>query len=282
MQTKGFSLGSSFIHTSFEQIVESYIKALEYEIFPKLFERIHLPNLPSRAEVKRYELKRPRISKLSEKKYEDRHPLKKTALIQEIAYLKNQLNGHHANKASDLIKEYFLGGNEVLFEEQHHHPNIYEEILEKKADFLNLFDLIKISKSTIDIEKEKDSIRSKFESKAKINFSDDIINKLLSDSIFLKFINQIEISLHNYRNINGIDFEGNIFMERDFEIANLNKTILSLDVVNLSIEEKLDLWDTLDNFLRFEINKSITYASKTEKIKLLKFSNSFFTNIELY
>jgi len=281
MQTRGFNLTTSFKNVSFEKILKTYINTLECEIFPRLFEKI---DLPSRSEIKKYELKRPRISKFGEDDYRERHPIRKTILIQEIANLKSQLNGHKINKASELISESYLGGSKEMYESQKlkkGHPTSYEEILEMKIDLSNIFDLMKISKTTVGFGKEIVSFRLDPDNRIDLKFSNEIKNKLLSDSIFLQFINQIEISLHKFREVNKTEFYCSIYLEKDFEVSNINKLILSIDFEKLQLDEKLDLWDTLDNFLRLNIEKSIKYASETDQKKLLELNRNFFTNIEL-
>lgn len=97
----------------------------------------------------------------------------------------------------------------------------------------------------------------------------------------MRFINQIEISLMDFAKINQIDLTGYIYLEKDYEIPDLDKIVLSINIRDFSIKEKLDLWDKIDDFLRKNVETYIDNLSENAKSEFVNFNQYFFTNVEL-
>jgi len=114
-----------------------------------------------------------------------------------------------------------------------------------------------------------------------LKFDKQIEKKFLKDNIFMKFISEIQVLLNKYIKLNSINLDCQIYINKDFEVPELEKIILSINVENKSVEEKLDFWDEIDNYLRKNIEASSEFLKFDEKSKYLEFNSVFFTNIEL-
>lgn len=285
IKISNLDLNSENVESFLDEFITNFISKLEIEIIPNIFEQISLPSLPTRAEIKKYDLKRSRIPKVGREIYEEKHPYKKALFIREIANLKKQFNGHKINKSSILEGTPYLDYNAESFDiisSRRMVPSDLKELFFQQIDFTKLLHKETESRSFIEKIKEKSLIkRGKIIDRVLIEFDDGIERRIKSDEIFMKFINQLEISLNRYINLSNIYMDGYLFFEKDFEIPDLDKVILSLNLDKLSIQEKLDIWDQIDNFLRSEIEKLAEILTDNEKDKIFKFNQAFFTEIKL-
>lgn len=97
----------------------------------------------------------------------------------------------------------------------------------------------------------------------------------------MKFINQIEISLINFMKMGSYSFNGHLHFESDFEILDLKKIILSVNIDGMNIQEKLDFWDQIDDFLRTNIEEFEKFLSIEQANKISEYNKIFYTNVEL-
>ncbi len=83
----------------------------------------------------------------------------------------------------------------------------------------------------------------------------ELEKNIVSDDMFSKFVDIIEESLLKFVKIKNLVISSNLNLEKDFEIPNLRKIVLSVKIAKLAIHEKLEIWDQLDDFIRTEIEK---------------------------
>jgi len=264
-----------------------FIDELETDIFIKFFEGLELPELPSPMELKGYELKERRIPKIAKTIYHKKDPFEKTEIIQELSYLKKALNGHNVNKTID-IESYSSYDNTTEIEklaEKKKEDSISIKKRESKKDLTNL----KISKRSkkysmaSDITKEEKSVEQEIVDNIVINFDKKVKELISKDYEFMRFLSQVEVSLYQFYKNHVNNYECFISIESDFEIPNLTKLILSIDVKNLSIDEKLNLWDEIDLFLRDNLGElsELIALSKDKTQKYQELNQYFYTNIIL-
>jgi len=117
--------------------------------------------------------------------------------------------------------------------------------------------------------------------KISLEFEPKIEKKILSDEIFMKFIKRIEIAINKFVNLNNLELKNKIYFEKDFEIPDLDKLILSIQIEDLSVQEKLDVWDEIDGFIRKNIQDLIKFSSEKEIIEFKNLNQKLFTSVEI-
>ncbi|MHA1492095.1 MAG: hypothetical protein ACTSRI_20885 [Promethearchaeota archaeon] len=272
---------------NFKTYLNTFINELETDIFIKFFEELELPELPSTIELKGYELKERRIPKIAQSVYHKKNPFEKSEIIQELSYLKNELNGHKVNITLDAetISPYDNTTELEKDDKTKKEDSITSKQRKIKNDLTNLKKLKKSQKNSrlINLVKEEKDIKEEFEDNIVINFDKQVKELISKDIDFITFLSQIEVSLYQFYKNHINNYECLISIEKDFEVTDLSKLILSIDVKNLSIDEKLDLWDELDSFLRekFEELSDLMYISKDQTRKYQELNQYFYTNIIL-
>ncbi len=265
-----------------DEFIANFIVELENEILPKVVRQIELPKTSSIFKIKVHELRSHRYPKMAKDIFNKKDPYKKNAIIQKFAMLKEAFNGHEVNEASSSLYEPSVNYNTVLLEKlkpEFETPNSLIESIAQKIDISDLFEIAPIDKNLISSNEIK--LEEVVERKDFLQFDDDIKKKILNNSVFMKFINQIEISLIRFMEKNSYNFNCKLFYEVDFEIPDLKKIILLININNMNIEEKLDFWDQIDDFLRYRIEEFANFLLNEQKKKFLDYNKRFFTNVQL-
>lgn len=105
-------------------------------------------------------------------------------------------------------------------------------------------------------------------------------NKIGSDKHFKEFISQVENALHAFLDDKYV-YQGKFSLEKDFELSELEKLVLSLKFENLSNEVKLRLWDEIDDAIRIHL-ETLVKESEGNKVESFKNLNlNFYTNVQL-
>jgi len=265
-----------------DEFIANFIVVLEIEILPKVVRQIELPKTSSIFKIKAHELRSHRYPKMAKDIYDKKDPYKKSAIIQKFAMLKEAFNGHEVNETSSSLYEPSVNYNTVLLEKlkpEFETPNSLIESIGQKSDISDLFEIAPIDNNLISSNEIK--LEEVVESKDFLQFDDDIKKKILDNSVFMKFINQIEISLIRFMKKNSYNFNCKLFHEVDFEIPNLKKIILLIYINNMNIQEKLDFWDQIDDFLRNNIKEFEKFLSIEQANKISEYNKIFYTNVEL-
>ncbi len=91
--------------------------------------------------------------------------------------------------------------------------------------------------------------------KRDVILAQELEKNIVSDDILSKFVDVIEESLSKFVKIKNLVIYSNLNLEKDFEIPDFHKIVLSVKIAKLAIHEKLEIWDQLDDFIRTEIEK---------------------------
>jgi hypothetical protein len=256
-----------------------FIKVLESEIIPNIFQDIKLPNLPSLKKLKSYGYHKDRISKHVKYRFDEKNPFIRTHLIQEIAYLKKKLNGYKIN-VSQSEQDFKFSNESMKREKIDKFESIPDKLNRRVLHYTDSSDLIpttNFSRSSISFrENEVRIIQSIF-----LEFSEKFKDEIFTNDYFMEFITQIEIALNNFVNHSNQVFSGRFNFQEDFEIKDVKKIILNIDIKNLNIEEKLEFWDRIEMFLRKHIENCYNSLSDNAKNNFIEFNERFYTNIIL-
>jgi len=114
-----------------------------------------------------------------------------------------------------------------------------------------------------------------------LEFDKEIIDKISSDNVFMDFITEVEISLNNLTKKYNKIFSGRLSFQEDFENKDLRKIILTINIENLNIEEKLNFWDKLEDHLRSFLEDYYNSLDDYSKDKFIEFNERFYTDVIL-
>ncbi len=276
------NINSNFQKFMINEFISSFILALENEIIPKVIEQIKLPGTSSIFKIMEHEFRSQRSPKILRDISDKKDPYRKSALIQKFALLREKFNGHQVNETSVNLYKPTANHNPELLERikpDFETYNSLKESINQQIDISDLFEFIPIDKNLNSSNKAE--LEEIIEIKEFFQFDDKIKEKILDDSVFMKFINQVEISLIRFMKKNLYNFNCKLFFEHDFEIPNLKKIILSFNTNSMNIQEKLNFWDEVDDFLRYNIEELAKFIPIEQRIKFLDYDNNFFTNVLL-
>ena len=113
-----------------------------------------------------------------------------------------------------------------------------------------------------------------------LNFSIEVENLIIHDSLFRKFISQIEKGLNEFIELNNIKFENKIFLEEDWEIPDCKKLILSINFKRIHFEQEMKSWKIISDLIHKGINLMISYSSDKNIAKLKELNKKFFIKLD--
>ena len=273
------SNGKRFILNEF---IENFITTIEKEILPKVIGQIELPKTPSIFKIKGHELRSHRSPKMARDTFNKKNPYKKSVIIQKFAILKEAFNGHEVNDTSIGLYELIANDNSILLEKEKPEfetPNSLTEPIAQKIDISDILEIAYNDKNLI--SSNNINLDELLESEDFLQFDDEIINEILDDSVFMKFINQVEISLIRFMEKNSQKFNCKLLFEVDFEIPYLKKIILSININDMDIQKKLNFWDQIDDSLRINIEEHANFLPIEQKNKFLNYNRNFYTDVQL-
>lgn len=131
------------------------------------------------------------------------------------------------------------------------------------------------------IENMQRKISRKGEKRLTINFQKAIKDKIKLSIAFLRFIKESELGLKEFVYNNNLTLICNFYLENDFEIRDWEKIKLDINIVgeNIEFEEKITIWDNIDDVIRKKINQLINNFRKTDKNTIKDFNKRFFIEI---
>lgn len=114
-----------------------------------------------------------------------------------------------------------------------------------------------------------------------LQFSDEVENLIIYNSLFRRFISQIEKSLNIFIKYEKMSMKNTIFFEEDWEIPNYEKLVLSLDFLGIPFNKEMILWKEINHLVYGRIESMILNSSEedTRRIKVLK--RKFFIKLKM-
>lgn len=111
-----------------------------------------------------------------------------------------------------------------------------------------------------------------------IVFDREVEDKVLSDPVYRYVIKAMETRIKSHRDWR--TFEFHFSWERDVELPEWQKTIITVKLGDTGFDEKMDLWDMIDAEIRQAIeeakNRSPNFKNQVEMI-----NKTLFTSVEL-
>ena len=101
-----------------------------------------------------------------------------------------------------------------------------------------------------------------------------------SNAILKIFVSEIEAGLKTFSNLLKKTITYNLSYEKDYEIPDLEKLVLSIDIKNVKFESKLQLWDQLDQVIRERIYKKNNDSNELEKSIITQMNEDFIIKLK--
>jgi len=117
--------------------------------------------------------------------------------------------------------------------------------------------------------------------KLNLLFSTKVENLIIHDSIFRKFICEIERSLNEFIELEHVKLENRIFFEEDWEIPDYEKLVLSLNFKGIPFKREMLLWKMLNTRAYERIKSMILYSSGEQLRRIKELKKKFFIKLEM-
>ncbi len=144
----------------------------------------------------------------------------------------------------------------------------------------NIYSYQKISKFPIK-EIEYDSQPSATPLKLDLQFSKKVENLIIHDTIFRKFIIELERSLNQFIELKHPKLENRIFFEEDWEIPDYEKLILSLNFKGIPFKQEMLMWKMINTLVYERIKSMILYNSNEKGRRIKELKKNFFIKLEM-
>ena len=138
------------------------------------------------------------------------------------------------------------------------------------------------SENVLESSKKTQENGSKREKKKlNIDYENAIKSMINSDDGFSKFIRQSELGLREFVQKGNLNLSCNFKLEKDLEIPNWEKIMLTIEFVDekFDSDEKIKIWDQLDDIIREKINDLINIREDSEKGSIRNFNRKFFIEL---
>ncbi|MFW9878843.1 MAG: hypothetical protein ACFFG0_37665 [Candidatus Thorarchaeota archaeon] len=114
-----------------------------------------------------------------------------------------------------------------------------------------------------------------------LQFSEKVENFIIHDTIFRKFIREVEKSLNEFIEYEQETLESRIFFEEDWEIPDYEKLVLSLNFKGIPFEQEMSLWKKINTITYEKIKSLILTSSKEHTGKIKELKRKFFIKLEM-
>lgn len=244
-------LSSNNPKASPEEMSHALIKILEYDVLPNAIRNMDLPSPPSPAQIWQ---ERMRLQRAKKKFRKPSFLKQKGMIIQQFETVKYQLNGDKEGytsvpsfSVSDFTdpsttvsrwtdKSYV---KEVLLEKDG--ISLRSELTPSRHKKPSRFELTKPSPMLIE-----DETKRIFQ----FDISETIQEKILFDPLFREIVGAIETRLMNFAIEHQYKMDSYIFIRTDIEIPSWEKIILNIDMPERNFDQKMILWDKIDEKIR--------------------------------
>lgn len=114
-----------------------------------------------------------------------------------------------------------------------------------------------------------------------LQFSKKVENLIIHDSIFRKFISEIERGLNEFIELEYVKLENRIFFEEDWEIPDYEKLVLSLNFKGIPFKREMLLWKMINTMVYERIKHMILYSSEEKVRRIKELKKKFFIKLEM-
>ncbi len=112
-----------------------------------------------------------------------------------------------------------------------------------------------------------------------LQFSNKVENLIVHNSIFRKFISQIERSLNDFIEQEKVSLENTILFEGDWEIPDYEKLVLYLNFQGIPFNQEMFLWKKINTLIYGRIKSMILISSEESARKIKELKRNFFIKL---
>lgn len=258
-----------------EELSESLIEVMEREILPNAIKNMRLPSPPSSLQVRLEELRLRRVKK----KFRKPSSLKKRErLIREFEYVKYQFNGGRADSpffAPEISLTDLDNPKRLLFELSNN-PSVQEVFLKKDGISIESIPKERTVIPYTKLVKEKEKVKF-----PKFVITQEIQNKIVSDSLFRDIFRAIEITVKGFVTTYPSKIDLTASLHTDLEIPEWKKVVLGINAPGVDFDQKMTLWDIIDAKIREAIAEIMQHAGPSERRSIEDINRNLFTRMEL-
>ncbi|MHA1299105.1 MAG: hypothetical protein ACTSO9_06630 [Candidatus Helarchaeota archaeon] len=270
-----------------QELLDLIIYTTENEILSNIISIIDLPPFHDKKSRLKYQFRKKRIKKRYLDRIKFQNPDFQDNLIQEFRFLKeiihkNEFENDDSQQSSVLVQpigDISSSDYEITLISASSASSIYRNEQMDGIPFSHDNYLENQSEIPSTINKTKSM---KWKKDITINFHDEIIEIIEKEPFFLLFIRQIELGLRIFAQYFNLNLNCDFYIDTDFEIRDWKKIKLNILLPDekLTFDEKIKIWDKIDEVIQIKINSLKNLYDETEKIKLIdNYNQKFFIDI---
>ncbi len=115
-----------------------------------------------------------------------------------------------------------------------------------------------------------------------LQFSNRVENLIIHNSLFRRFITQIEKGLNKFIEYEKVSLKNTIFFEEDWEIPNYEKLVLSLDFQGIPFDREMVMWKKMNDLVYGGFNLMILSSPSEEDARRIReLKRKFFIKLKM-
>lgn len=115
-----------------------------------------------------------------------------------------------------------------------------------------------------------------------LKFSNRVEDLIIHNSLFRRFITQIEKGLNKFIEYEKVNLKNTVFFEEDWEIPNYEKLVLSLDFQGMSFDREMKMWKKMNNLVYGGFNQLILSSPSVKDAgRIRELKRKFFIKLKM-
>ncbi|MBS7631643.1 hypothetical protein KEJ47_08795 [Candidatus Bathyarchaeota archaeon] len=261
-----------------DEICSSVIDQIE-AVLPEVLRKIKLPSLPSPAQIRQEELKLRRVRKKWRAFREGPSLERKQMFIQQLEYVKYQLNGHEAD--TSFVEPAVTYGDLDTIPRLIPRPISRSSTIERRLAPGGGPALI-LGRVKGPLRMHTSLIEERIEELfPKMSLDAEVQNKIFTDFLFADVLKAVEVRIRSFVHSYSLKMSFNILSRRDIEVPEWRKIILGVDAPDLDFDQKMAIWDKIDAEVRQAIHEVEQRVSGSDKDRVKAINRNLFIRMEL-
>ncbi|MDH5461167.1 MAG: hypothetical protein OEZ29_01625 [Candidatus Bathyarchaeota archaeon] len=249
------------------EILQGIVNLMENEILPAVFTALSLPEFPSAMKVFRESRDRRR-----KKRFRRKASLEETrVLIQQLEYIKRRLIGYRDSSSIEPMVDFSDFDNFMAPYESNR--SLIRERLEFNGEPMKVAPVERPSKPYV-------STLPPTRVKHQINLSQDIQDRIMSDSLFENVFKAVETEIRELAPSHPFEIL-EVSLHSDCELPDWERTILTLTLPPMSFENKMRLWQRYDIRIRKRIAEVASQMDKSHRKRVEALNKNLFIHVDL-
>jgi len=263
---------------SSDEICSSVIGQIE-TVLTEVLKTIKLPSLPSPAQIRVEEWKLGRRGKRSKALRGESSLKRKTTLIQQFEYVKQQLNGHEVD--TSLVEPTITYGDLDTVPRLILHPTSGSAEMERDGTSSGWPALLPggfkepLRMHTALLQEQREELLPRIPLDAEIH------NRISTDFLFADVLKAIEVKIRSFVHSHPLKMSFTVSSLRDIEVPEWRKIILGVNAPDMDFDQKMVIWEKVDAEVRQALHEVEQRVNGSDKDKIQAINRNLFIRMKL-